>query len=127
MSAWSSEFDAITTRSERAIRDAIQPRSIETEKRINLGSPAAFRQQMTNAAQISFTLFADCSYKQQRTLNRYSLVLNGLGVRDEGRESTAVIRDSRRIQFLIAFDDREIRVFWKYCIEMCADDDERLQ
>src|SRR5215510_10833285 len=125
MSAWSSEFDAITTRSERSVGNAIKAWSIKTQKRINLGSPAAFSKQMSNAAQIAFAFLADCSHKQQRTFDRNLLVLNCLGVGDERCKSTTIVGDSGRKQLVIAFDDCEISVLWKHCIEMCADNDER--
>src|ERR1051326_7441011 len=74
MPAWSSELDAITPRSERAIRNALEPWSIKTQKRIDLRRPTSFGQKMTNAAQVSFTFFADRPHKQQRTGERYLLV-----------------------------------------------------
>ena len=65
MSAWSSEPDAITTRAERAIRNSIEPWSIEAQERINLRSPPSLSEKMTNAAQVSLAFFADCANKQQ--------------------------------------------------------------
>src|SRR6185369_1083199 len=110
MSAWSSELDAITTRSQRAIRDAIESWSIKTQERIDGGSPPTFRQKITNTAQVPFALFADCTHKQQRTFERYALVLNDVGNRDKRCKPTTIVRNPWRKQLILTLMDGEVSV-----------------
>src|SRR5436853_37489 len=110
MSAWANKVDAITTRAERAMRNAIHAWSIETHKRVNACGPTSLRKKMTNTAQVSFALFAHCSNEQNGTVDRDSFVLNCLGQCDQGRQAAAVVCDSGCKKSAVALDDVEIGV-----------------
>src|ERR671930_417859 len=110
MSAWSDEFDAITTRPERSMCNAIHAWSIETQKGINARGPTSLCQKMTHATKIAFALFANSSNKENRTVSRDSLVLNSLGQRDQSHEPAAVISNSGCEQSAVALRDCKIRV-----------------
>src|SRR6185503_9428481 len=125
MTAWSSDFYAITPRSQSSICNAIQTWTIKTQKRVDVFGPTPFREKVTNAAQVSLTLFSDRSHKQNGAFDRYSLRLHCLGDCDQGGESATIVSDSRRKQFVVTPDDCEVRVFCKDCIEVRANDHQR--
>src|SRR5690242_10936392 len=125
MSAWPTHFHAITSRSQRSIRNPINTWTIKTQKRIDVIGPTSFRKQMTNATQVSLALFAHSSDKQNRTFERYSFRLNRLRECEQCDESTTIISNAGRKQLVRAPRDFEARVFWKDGIEMGADDDQR--
>jgi hypothetical protein len=61
MSAWSSNLDTVTMRSERAICNAIEAWPIKTQKSINLRSPTPFRKKMTHTTQVALAFFTNCA------------------------------------------------------------------
>src|SRR6185369_5360700 len=84
-----NHLDAVTTRPERPICNAIQPRSIETNERINLRSQAAPGEQVTNTAQVSLAFFTNGSNEQYRTLDRNLFGTDCLCESDQRSQTTA--------------------------------------
>ena len=79
MTTRTAQFDPVATRSERAVCDPIYAWAIKTQKRIDLRSPSAFGEKMTDAAQVSLALLADGADKQQRTFKLNPFLVNYVG------------------------------------------------
>src|SRR5688572_31664472 len=125
MSTWSGKLHAITTRSECSVSDSVHAWSIEAQERIDLRGPTSLRQKMTHTTQISFTLFTHSPYKKYRAVDQNPLGLDCLRECDQGRETAAVVGNSRGIQSVIASHNREVCFFWKDGVEMSTEDDQR--
>src|SRR6185369_3593869 len=120
-----NHLDAVTTRSERPICNAIQTRSIETDKRINLRSPPAPGEQVTNAAQVSLAFFSNRPDEQYRTLDRNLFSTDYLCESDQRSQTTAIVGDTRREEFVIASRNCEVSIFGKHRVEVGADNEQR--
>src|SRR5688500_2524726 len=80
---------------------------------------------MANAAQVSFTFFADSPDEQDRTFRSNLLRLDRPRQRDQRSESTTVVRDSGRKQPVAGSNDRELRPRCEHSVMLRADNTQR--
>ena len=104
--------------------DRIGTRPVDNDQRRNRRRPPRLLVDVTHAAQIAFTLFADVADEQQRRSVHQLHRLQGSGNRQQSNNSGRVVGDARAVELVIVAPHRNRRVRGEDSIDVSAQGDE---